>query len=135
MGRSRGVRGERTEHTQLFSRTFAGFGITCGQKVNFSTFSGKLELQCTRNGPQNPPFCPGSIKDTFIIFPRYLTNIFSKICCNKSTLNWALVSELGFLDFQIFDYPLFCCDILLKNMLVGYRGINNKGALERPWTK
>ena len=58
-----------------------------------------------------------------------------KDACNKSTLNWALVSELGFLDFQIFDYPLFCCDILLKNMLVGYRGINNKGVLDRPWTK
>ena len=28
----------------------------------------KLKFQCTRNGPQNPPFCPGSIQDTFIIY-------------------------------------------------------------------
>ena len=30
--------------------------------------SGKLEFQCTRNGTQNPPFCPGSPQNTFIIF-------------------------------------------------------------------
>ena len=29
---------------------------------------GKLELQCTRNGTQKPPICPGSIQDTFLIF-------------------------------------------------------------------
>ena len=32
-----------------------------------STVVGKLESQCTRNGPQTPPFCPGSLQDTFII--------------------------------------------------------------------
>ena len=42
LGRSRGVRGERTEHTQLFLRTFAGSGLTGPQKVHFSTFDGKL---------------------------------------------------------------------------------------------
>ena len=68
LGRSRGVRGERTEHTQLFSRTLAGFGLTWNQKVHFSTFDGKLKLQCTRNGSQNPPFCPGSLQDTFIMY-------------------------------------------------------------------
>ena len=30
--------------------------------------SGKLTFQCTRNGPQNLPYCPGSIQDTFIIY-------------------------------------------------------------------
>ena len=65
LGRFRGVRGERTKHTQLFRRTLAGFGLTWHQKVHVSTFDGKLELQCTRNGPQNPPFCPGSIQDIF----------------------------------------------------------------------
>ena len=30
---------------------------------------GKLKFQGIRNGPQNPPFCPGSIQDTFILFP------------------------------------------------------------------
>ena len=68
MGRSRGVREERTEHTQLFSRSLAGFGLTWHQKVHFSTFYGKLEFQCIRNGPQNPPYCPWSIQDTFIIY-------------------------------------------------------------------
>ena len=63
----RGVRGERTEHTKLFSRTLAGFGLTWHPKVHFSTFDGKLELQCIRNGPQNPLLCPGSLRDTFII--------------------------------------------------------------------
>ena len=68
MKRSRGVREERTDHAKRFRRTLAGFGLTWGQKVHFSTFDGKLELQCTRNGPQNPPFCPGSLQDTFIIY-------------------------------------------------------------------
>ena len=29
---------------------------------------GKLKFQCTRNCPQNPPYCPGSIQDTFMIY-------------------------------------------------------------------
>ena len=53
--------------------------------------------------------------------------------------NWALVSNLGFLKFQIFRFfdsrDFFSGEIFLKNMLVRYRGINNKGVLERPWTK
>ena len=36
---------------------------------------------------------------------------------------------------QIFDSRDFAfCKICLGNMLVGYRGINNKGVLDRPWT-
>ena len=27
-----------------------------------------MEFQCTRNGPQNSPFCSGSLQDTFIIY-------------------------------------------------------------------
>ena len=52
---------------------------------------------------------------------------------------WAPVSEPGFLDFQIFGFLILeifaFCNIYLENMLVRYRGINNKGVLERPWTK
>ena len=52
---------------------------------------------------------------------------------------WALVSEPGFLKFQIFRFPifvfLFIWNMLLENMLVRYRGINNKGVLESPGTK
>ena len=51
---------------------------------------------------------------------------------------WALVSEPGFLDFQIsrcamFKF-LFVCKICSINMLVRFRGINHKGVLDRPWT-
>ena len=31
-------------------------------------FSGELTFQCTRNGIQNLPYCPGSIQDTFVIY-------------------------------------------------------------------
>ena len=73
-----GVREERTDHTKLFPRTFAGFGLTWHQKVHFSTFDGKLESQCTRNGAQNPPFCQGSLQNTFIIFLEISPTYFSK---------------------------------------------------------
>ena len=50
--------------------------------------------------------------------------------------HWAPVSEPGFLDFQIFRFSILeiilFCEIFLENMLVRYRGINNKGVLERP---
>ena len=68
---------------------------------------GKLTFQCTRNGPQNLPYCPGSIQDTLLLIPRYFTNILFVFCC---------------------------CKICLGNMLMRYRGINNKGVLDRPWT-
>ena len=42
--------------------------LTGHQKVHFSTFDGKLEFQCIRNGNQNHQFCPGSPQNTFIIF-------------------------------------------------------------------
>ena len=51
-----------------YLQSFSRFGGTWYQKVHFSTFDGKLTSQCTRNGPQNPPFCPGSLQDTFIIY-------------------------------------------------------------------
>ena len=58
---------------------------------------------------------------------------------DKHEHHWALVSKLGFLKFQIFRFSileiLFSGKTFLKIMLVRYRGINNKGVLERPWTK
>ena len=37
---------------------------------------------------------------------------------------------------RIFDSrDFFCCNIFSKNLVVRYRGMNNKGVLERPWTK
>ena len=57
----------------------------------------------------------------------------------KSFLNWALVSEPGFLDFHIFRISILesfvSCKLCLTNLVVRYRGINNKGVLGRPWTK
>ena len=63
--RSRGVQGDGTDRTKTQAQIFSRFGLTWHQKVHFS---GILEFQCTRNGPQNLPFCPGSLQDTFIIY-------------------------------------------------------------------
>ena len=58
------------------------------------------------------------------------------------TLAWKLSGHLlvtwffEISDFQMFDSrDFFRGGIFLKIMLVRYRGINNKGVLERPWTK
>ena len=53
---------------RCYLQSFSRFGGTWGQKVHFSTFSGKLTFQSSRNGLQNPPYCPGSLQDTFIIY-------------------------------------------------------------------
>ena len=51
---------------------------------------------------------------------------------------WVPVGEPGFWDFHIFRFMILeifvFCKMILKNLLVRYRGINNKGVLERPWT-
>ena len=66
----------------MFSRTLAGFGLINRQKIHFSTFACKLEFQCPRNGPQNPPYCPGSPEHLSYLFldisPTYFSNIFRK---------------------------------------------------------
>ena len=68
LGRSGGVQGDRTDRTKTAQQIFARFGLTWHRKVQLSTFSGKLTFQSTRNGLQNLPFCPGSLRDTFIIY-------------------------------------------------------------------
>ena len=71
-------------YMQIFSR----FGLTWHRKVNFSTFSGKLTFQSTRNGPQNLPFCPGSLQDTFIIYSSIShQHIFRTYFANKTNLD------------------------------------------------
>ena len=72
MGRSRGVREERTDHTRLFSQTLAGFDPTGHQTIHFSTFDDKLKSQCIKNDIQNLPFYQQSLQRT-LFFPRYLT--------------------------------------------------------------
>jgi len=78
LGRPRGVLGELTGHTQRFRRTLAGFGLTWNQKIHFSTFDCKLESQCTRNDPQNLPFCQGISMTPLLFIPRCITNIVPK---------------------------------------------------------
>ena len=62
--RSGGVQGDRTDGTMTHTQIFKRFGLTWHhQKVNFSEI---LEFQfwpCTRNGPQNLLFCPGSLQE------------------------------------------------------------------------
>ena len=92
-------------YMQFFSR----FGLTWLRKVNFSTFSGQLTFQSTRNGPQNLPFCPGSLQDTFIIFSRYLTNIFPKIF-SKKYIKYASFCFGCFFRFFWGEHVNSCCD-------------------------
>ena len=62
-----------------YLQSFSRFAGTWGQKVHFSTFFGKLTFQCSRNGIQNHPFCPGPLQDTFIIYSSILhQHIFQK---------------------------------------------------------
>ena len=57
---------------------------------------------------------------------------------NATTLDWALVSEPGFLKFQIFRFSIIE-SFRFGNISEEYVGEisrnNNKGVLERPWTK
>jgi hypothetical protein len=52
---------------------------------------------------------------------------------------WALVSEPGFLDFQISRFwiiEILCvCKMFLENLVVRFRVKQNKGVLDRLWTK
>ena len=65
--------------------------------------------------------------------------VFSDCLVELDPPFWALVSNLGFFKFQIFRFSILEIfvggEIFSKIMLVRYRGINNKGVLERPWTK
>ena len=110
MGRSRGVREERTDHTKLFSRTLAGFGLTRHQKVHFSTYDGKLELQCTRNGFKTLHFVQGLSRTPLLFIPRYLTNMFFEhILQTKRNLENLKISKIdpGKLDDSFF-FPKKC---------------------------
>ena len=80
LGRSGGVQGDCTDRTNTQTQIFTRFGLTWHQKVHFSEI---LEFQCTRNGHQKLPFCPGSLQDTFIIYSSIshqpiVSNIFPR---------------------------------------------------------
>ena len=82
----RGFRGFQEDRTDLLLANFSRFGGTWGQKVHLSTFDGKLEFQCNRNGSRNPPFCPGSPQNTFIICLRYFKTTFFKFMFPKEII-------------------------------------------------
>ena len=63
-----GVSRRTAPAVRCYLQSFSRFGGTWYQKVHLSTFSGKLTFQSTRNCTQNPPCCPGSLQDTFIIY-------------------------------------------------------------------
>ena len=87
LGRSGGVQGDRTDRTKTAQQLFARFGLTWHRKVHFSQFSGKLTFHSTRNGPQNPQFCPGSLQDTFIIYSSIShQHIFRKLFPKQKNL-------------------------------------------------
>ena len=70
---------------RCYLQSFSRFGDTWGRKVHFSTFFCKLTFQCSRNGPQNPPFCPESLQDAFIISSSIShQHIFQKYFSNKT---------------------------------------------------
>jgi hypothetical protein len=61
-------RSERKNGAQLYGPRVSNFLSHRIVKSLMFMISGKFKFQCTRNGSQNPPFCPGSIQDTFITF-------------------------------------------------------------------
>ena len=81
---------DRTDTGIMF---FTGFGLTRYREVQFSQI---LEFQVTGNGLTKASFGPGSLQDTFIILPRYLTEIllegknFKKQFGNRELQTWNL---------------------------------------------
>ena len=89
--RSGGVQGDGTDRTKTQTQIFTRFGLTWHRKVHFSEI---LEFQGTRNGPQNLPFCPGSLQDTFIIYSLiFHQQIVFKNSSNKIEKNGNWKSE------------------------------------------
>ena len=90
MGRSRGVQEERTEHTQLFSRTLAGFRLTGRQRVHFSTFDGKLNFNVLEMVFKTFHTVQGLSRTPLLFIPRYLTNV-----CFENILRKYKISRIG----------------------------------------
>ena len=61
-------RNERKNGAQLYGPRVSNFLSHRIVNSLIVMIFGKLEFQCTRNDPQNPPYCPGSLQDTFIIY-------------------------------------------------------------------
>ena len=73
-----GVSRKTAPTVRCYLQSFSRFGGTWGQKVHFTTFSSKLTFQCTRNGPQNLPFCPGLSRTPLLFSSISNHQIFQK---------------------------------------------------------
>ena len=113
-----------------YLQSFSRFGGTWNQKVHFSTFSGKLTFQCSKNGLQNPPFCPGSLQDTFIIyssishqhiFRKYFPNTKNSRIENLKIWNFKISSLLTSALFRFSDLR-FSRFYFLENIFEKYVG-------------
>ena len=73
-----GVSGRSAWSTRNFSLDFRRIWSyqTSGKSI-FMIF-GNIGIQCTRNGLQNLPFCPGSPHNTFILFSSIFQNQISQ---------------------------------------------------------
>ena len=82
-------------------------------------------------------------------FPKYIANKMQRFAthCRSSPQNarsgrsrlpfaGLLLVNLGFWIFRFSIIEIIVvCRIFLENLVVRYRGKNNKGVLDRPWTK
>ena len=133
LGRSKGVRGERTEHTQLFSRTFAGSGPTGRQKVHFSTFSVSWHFKVVEMAFKTIHFVQGLSRTPLLFIPRYLTNIiFEHI---KEKLENRTSENLKFRKPRFTNKCLGFCIFLIQyvynehNCFVGFCNFGNNSSI------
>ena len=78
MGRSRGVRGERTEHTQLFSRILADLVLHGIRKSTFQHLTVNWNFNVLEMTLETFHFVPGLSRTPLLYIPRYPTNICSR---------------------------------------------------------
>ena len=68
--KSRGVQEDRTDHTNLFRRSFSGFGVTGHQKVDFHDFWISWKVTLSQNTCKIVPGDPRwSLEDPWVLGP------------------------------------------------------------------
>ena len=81
---------------------------------------GKLEFQCTRNGAQNPPFCPWSLQDTFIIYSSISHQPIFRNILQKEKSRESEIQKSRFTN----RFLAFCSQSLVSNKFVSMRIMN-----------
>ena len=102
-------RSVRENGAQLWGPRVSNFLSHRIVKSLISMMFGKLEFECTRNGPQNPPCCPGSHQNTFITFLRYFKTIIFR--------SWFVHGLLVFHCFLWFFMKLDFKELNFKNWI------------------